>query len=147
MPLLSVSYLSEITGVDRRKARARLEPLKPTKQGTAHLYESRDALRLLLADASNGERLDPSRERALLDRARREQIEVENRRRAGELIEAARVGEIWAKHIETAKGRLLSIPGANAGKLFRAESVADIEQRLRDALMSVMEEIANAGMD
>lgn len=73
--------------------------------------------------------------------------ELEYKERSGQLINADRVSEIWRKHIETAKGRLLSIPGAHAGELFRAESVADIEQRLRDVLMTVMEEIANAGVD
>ena len=73
--------------------------------------------------------------------------ELEYKERSGQLINADRVSEIWRKHIETAKGRLLSIPGAHASELLRAESVADIEQRLRDALKTVMEEIANAGVD
>ena len=73
--------------------------------------------------------------------------ELEYKERSGQLIKADRVSEIWVKHIETAKGRLLSIPGSHAGELFRAESVAEIEQRLRDALMAVMEEIANASID
>jgi len=73
--------------------------------------------------------------------------ELEVQKQTGELIQASRVGEIWRKHIETAKGRLLAIPGAMAGELFRAESVADVELRLRDALLAVMEEIANAGLD
>lgn len=73
--------------------------------------------------------------------------EIEVKKQTGELIEANRVGEIWRKHVETAKGRLLALPGSLAGDLFRAKSVADVELRLRDALLAVMEEIANAGLD
>ena len=73
--------------------------------------------------------------------------ELDYKERAGQLIEAARVGEIWRKHIETAKGRLLAIPSAHAQAVFRAASVAEVEQQLRDALMAVMEEIADAGLD
>lgn len=65
----------------------------------------------------------------------------------GRLIDAGRAVEIWRQHIETAKGRLMSVPGAMSAEVFRAESVADVEHMLRDALYAVMEEIANAGAD
>lgn len=73
--------------------------------------------------------------------------ELEYREKAGHLIEATRVAEIWRKHIETAKGRLMSIPSTTAAQVFRAESVADVERLLRDALYAVMEEIADAGIN
>ena len=142
MPLLSVSYLSEITGLDRRKARARLESLKPTKKGTAHLYESRDALRLLLADATNGERLDPQQERAALDKARREQVETENRRRAGELLEADAVGRIGAAIIGNAKQQLLALPSKLA-TLTDADHQHELHMRARDEIHRTLTELAD----
>jgi hypothetical protein len=73
--------------------------------------------------------------------------ELEYKQRSGELIEASRVADIWRRHVETAKGRLLAVPGAIGAQLLRAESTADAEKIMRDALYAVMEEIANAGID
>ena len=73
--------------------------------------------------------------------------ELEYKQKTGTLIEASRVGELWRKQVETAKGRLLSLPGLMAQGLVRKTSAAEIETELRDALLEIMEEIANAGLD
>jgi len=70
--------------------------------------------------------------------------ELEYKEKAGQLIAAERVAELWRMQIETAKGRLLALPGGIAQELLRKKSAAEIEQALREALMGVMEEIASA---
>ena len=111
MPLISGSQISDLTGASWRTVRKRLDAagLSPTRDGAADMWESTTALRAVLVEAKpNG--LDPQQERARKDAAQALKTEMENQRRAGELMVAADAAAAWAAHISAAKTKLLSLP-------------------------------------
>jgi len=143
--MVSIQQLSELTGIDRRKVRPRLSDAglqaEPGPSNAMH-YDSRAALSVLLCDAI---RLDPSQERAKLDQARREQIEARLQAERGELLPADEVATVWADQVRIAKERLLSLPARVAPALLRLDEIRDVERVMRDALLSVLEELAGEG--
>ncbi len=111
MPLISGSQISDLTGASWRTVRKRLDAagLSPTRDGAADMWESTTALRAVLVEAKP-DGLDPQQERARKDAAQALKTEMENQRRAGELMEAEAVKLVWANHISSARARLLAIP-------------------------------------
>ena len=138
----SINQLAALTGIDRRTITKRCESLT-SKPGPnrAKLYNSADALRAIYGSA-DGARLDPQQERAALDKARREQIEVESRRKAGELLEADRVGRIGAAIITNAKAQLLALPSKLA-TLTDADHQHELHMRARDEIHRTLTELAD----
>lgn len=151
---MKVSYtqLSDLTGMTYRTIKKRLDSanLKPAGQaegpGGANLWESKDALRAIYAPVA-GDRLDPGQERALLDREKRKTQEMKNKELKGQLIDAERVSELWARIIVAAKTKILSIK-SECAPLVR-ELVIDsedcemilsaIDDRCREALNELSE--------
>ena len=139
--LKSINQLSELTGIDRRTVKTRLESVNAiTGERGAYLYETREALPLLYL--ASGERLDPAQERAALDRVRRRQIEMANEKAEGNLIPKEEVAAAWTEQILIAKGRLLSLPSRVSSDLLRTKTQRDMEQRLRDAGIEILEELS-----
>lgn len=139
--LKSINELAELTGIDRRTVKSRLESLDVTTgQRGAHLFESRQALPLLYL--ASGERLDPAQERAALDKVRRRQIEMQNLKSEGELIPKDEVAAAWSSQVLIAKGRLLSLPSRVSGDVLRLRDQRAIELRLRDAVIAILEELS-----
>jgi hypothetical protein len=78
---LSISYLSDITGHDRKTIARRLESLTPTEGAKgAKLYESGKALELIYGVRANRQSVDEAKredyiQRAALSKARREVLD------------------------------------------------------------------------
>lgn len=89
------------------------------------------------------EALDPRAERAKLDRARRQAVEMENKRRAGELLPADEVAATWVRLVTAAKSTLLSIPARASGEVFRAKSTREVEDILLRHIYEALERLAD----
>ena len=142
--LASINYLAELTGLDRRKVTVALRDL-PSTPGAhrARQYESRDALRILYAAPGGDGNLNPSQERARLDRVRADLAELDLARRRGELLPAAEVVAAWSEQVAIAKGRMLAIPARVAPGMIRCRDLRSAERMLKDAIYTVLEELAN----
>jgi phage terminase Nu1 subunit (DNA packaging protein) len=88
----------------------------------------------------NGAALDPLRERALLDRSRREAIDFELARRRGEYLLVRDVELMHARQIIAAKGQLRAIPSRAAQRLNMGRAGAAVIAELVDC---ALEELAD----
>lgn len=140
---VSLNYLSELTGIDRRRVTRLLSdlPHEPGPNRAKH-YDSATALRVLFGGLADGDRLDPSAERARLDRARAELSELELSRRRGELIPVPEVAAAWSQNVAIAKGRLLSLPSRVSGDVLRLKSQREVENLIRDQITNILEELS-----
>lgn len=140
--MVSIQQLSELTGIDRRRIRSRLSDagLEPEPGPSRALrFDSQKALSALLCGTA---KLDPAQERAQLDQARRLQIEARLAADRGELLPVDEVATVWADQIRIAKERLLAIPTRVAPAVLRLDEIRDVERVMRDALLTVLEELA-----
>ncbi len=138
--------MSELTGFDRRKVRRRLETLEPEKKGRSYLCNSHEALRLLYGDGGDG-KLDPQQERAALDRARREAVEMDNKRKSGELVPVDEVTEAWGKLVTNTRAKLLGLPTRLAPRLLSQREMRDIERTLKDAIYECLQALSETDPD
>lgn len=83
---VSITTLSNWTNIHRDTVRRRLAPLLTGERGET--VNSADALPLIYGE---GDRLDPSQERARLDRTRRELAELDYNQRKSRLVDSAGV--------------------------------------------------------
>lgn len=140
---VSLNYLSELTGIDRRRVTRLLSDL-PSQPGpnNSKTVDSILAIRVLYAGADGDGRLDASQERAALDKVRRELAELDLARRRHELIPVEEVAAAWTENVGIAKGRLLGLPSRVSGDMLRLKTQRDIEQRLKDAVIEILEELS-----
>ncbi len=144
MPLISGSQISDLTGASWRTVRKRLDAagLAPTRDGAADMWESTTALRAVLVEAKP-DGLDPQQERARKDAAQALKTEMENLRRAGQLMEASEVTAAWADHISSARSRLLAIP-SKLPPLMEGRPAAAMQALLRTEINAALHELAGA---
>lgn len=95
-----------------------------------------------LGVGADGEAIDPQREKALLDRARRITVETEHQTRIGELLEASVVAETWAAQVAIAKGRLLALPARIAPSVIGLGDLRTIEGVIREAIHEALTELS-----
>ena len=144
MPLISGSQISDLTGASWRTVRKRLDAagLAPTRDGAADMWESTTALRAVLVEAKP-DGLDPQQERARKDAAQALKTEMENLRRAGQLMEASEVTAAWSDHISSARSRLLAIP-SKLPPLMEGRPAAAMQALLRTEINDALRELAGA---
>lgn len=122
----------------------------PEKRGQPYKFDTADVFRWLVEREitkrlpAGSELLDPQRERAALDRARRLEVELRLREREGELIPAPAVESEWFRLISTFRQRLLALP-SRVSPLVAAESDAAkvhgiIEGLLHECMTALSEE-------
>jgi hypothetical protein len=145
MSLQNLDSLSRLTGSAPRTIKRRLAQLTPTKQGRQLMWESRDALPLILCPTRGTEdSLDPPTERAALDKARRLEIEQKLAEREKRLIPAELVADHWVRHITIARNRFLGLPSRLAPSLLRCKDLRALELALKTAIHEVLTELAGA---
>ena len=103
MSTISINKLSTLTGRDRRTITKRLATLAPNTQGE---YLASEALRLIY----NPDELNPTQERARLDAARREMLEIQKSVAEGELVHIDKVTTVWESIVSNARAKLLNLP-------------------------------------
>jgi phage terminase Nu1 subunit (DNA packaging protein) len=106
------------------------------------MWESTTALRAVLVEAKP-DGLDPQQERARKDAAQALKTEMENLRRAGQLMEASEVTAAWADHISSARSRLLAIP-SKLPPLMEGRPAAAMQALLRTEINAALHELAGA---
>ena len=143
-----------LTGVTlRHLARICVGPDAPPKLanavGRAHGFPClsfgqwlRARIKSELGVGDDGEVIDPPREKALLDRARRIVVETEHKVRLGELLEASEVASTWAAQVGIAKGRLLSLPARLAPAVLGLGDLRAIEPVIREAIHEALTELS-----
>lgn len=119
----------------------------PGKPGKAAQFDVKACVAWLIERAKasmigEGGDLSPNQERALLDRRRREDLDLKLAERRGELVEIATVARDFAEVANTTKSRLRRIPDAVADRLVgvaaggplpvRALLLAEIDEALRE---------------
>ena len=140
----SINELANMTGRDRRTVARRLESL-PSKPGAnrAKLYDTRAALQRIIAPTgADGEQLDPAQEKAALDRARRELVELDVQRRRRDLVEVEAVISAWSTQVQIAKSRMMALPARLAPDMVRATDQREAERHIRREINAVLEELA-----
>jgi hypothetical protein len=142
---ITISKIHELTGIDRRAITRRLAPLTPDNQGNVgHFYDSAEALRLVFGVGSGD--LDPQQEKALLDRTRRELLEIEVDIRKGNIIPADLVQTHWEKMIANCRAQLLNLPNRLATKTVGAATYQQAEREARDLIHEALHELAKPGV-
>ena len=141
---ISISKLHELTGIDRRTITRRLSPLTPDNQGNVgHFYDSAEALRLVFGVGSGD--LDPQQEKALLDRTRRELLEIEVDIKKQNIIPADIVQTHWEKLIANCRAQLLNLPNRLATKVVGAATHQEAEREARILVHEALHELAKPG--
>ena len=81
--------------------------------------------------------LDPATERGLLDKARREEIELRIKEKIGELIPADAVADHWVRNVTIARNKFLGLPSRLAPSLRRCKDTREVEVTLKAAIHAV----------
>jgi hypothetical protein len=128
MKLIGINELAQLTGKRRQSIRPVLEAAGIEATPGPHrakLYPSDRALAVLY---TGGDRLDPSQERAALDRVRRERAELDLAREKREVVGIKVAADHWINHLLIARSHLLSLPNQLA---FECAADADARMQLR----------------
>jgi phage terminase Nu1 subunit (DNA packaging protein) len=140
MSLMSISSINELTGVDRRTIKRRLEDLKPIKEGRAFLYESREALPLLFLSKDE---YDLSKERARLAFWQANKTELESEVLKGELIPADQVWQQWERMVSNFRAKMLSLPTKTGHLLLNIADFEEIEAILKNHVYEALKELSH----
>ena len=141
MSLESVTRISEITGFDRRTIKARLSAMKPVKEGRSHLYETRDALRLLYLESEKAV-YDLQEERARLAHHQANMEKIKEDEARAMTIPTDLVIRLCSENNSAARTKLLSVPSQVKTKHGRLEQsvINDIEKYIHDALWELADD-------
>ncbi len=141
---LSITELSNLTGMDRRKIRRLLQDL-PSEKGNkgAVLYESSDALSLLYASDAANRAGDLNAERARLTHHQANIAELDEREKRKSLIDRDEaIAEVTHAHANMST-KLLSISPKTATLLVSLDDVGEIESILDEAVRECLQELHN----
>ena len=138
---LSITEISNLTGMDRRRIRAALCDL-PSEKGSksALLFESTAALRLLYLSPGDADTFDLTAERARLAHHQANKAELEAAQVAGSLIEIEAVADIVGEEYANVRSRLLGIPSRAAPQLIGLPIVA-VKALLDDMIFEALDEL------
>lgn len=125
----------------------------PEKRGQSYQFDTGDVFRWLVEREiakrlpAGSESLDPQQERALLDRARRLEVEQRLEEKAGESIPAAVVEETWIRIVHTFRARLLVLPSKLSPLLARESDAGVISGIIEGMLYEAMTELAESDVE
>jgi phage terminase Nu1 subunit (DNA packaging protein) len=125
---ISINKLAEMTKIDRRTLKKRLTSLTPRVEGAAHLYPMAEAMAAIFGN-TGGDELDPRQEQARVNHHKANIAAMEERLRAGELVEVAQV-----KKEAALAGRLMRDSFQALPSRVSAQLVGKTEREIREAL-------------
>jgi hypothetical protein len=134
--LLSINQLSELTGKDRRTIKTKLTGVQaePGAKG-AHLYDPRDALpALYAAESTKDTEKQLGQESLLLERAKRQKLEIEVGRLRGELLPIDEIAKAVERQYSYVRAQIRSIPSKLAKPLSLMQDPYEIHARLSEAV-------------
>lgn len=142
MALITLSKLSELTGMERRTLQRRLSGVPPVQTvGRVKSFDSAKALAVIYGQ--DGGRLDPGQEKALLDKRRREEVELRLATQNGRLVAKSDV----LRDIQDAAGIILSVwdvlPARLTPLLTDVPDATRVHDILREGVDVAQQEIAD----
>lgn len=137
----SVNALSVELQLDRRQLAKRLEGLKPASEttnarGTDRLYHMADVVQHLYSNSEG--HLDPARERAALDRVRREEIEQRLAVKAGTLIEGESYRSALSTVLKVVAATLEDLPDRMERQAHLPGPAVEVAVRVTDELRELL---------
>ena len=148
MELVGIIALSNTFGGVEKTWKSRIKEGMPVKvpaqkRGVSHIFDSIEVTDWLLNRATGGEGdVNPSLEKALLDRARRRVVELDYETRKATLIPAATVEAVWSGMTSAARSRLLALPYRLATAAIAADGeFVMIEHAANELIREALEEL------
>jgi hypothetical protein len=139
---LSISELSNLTGMDRRRIGRALTDLRPEKGPKgALLYESTEALPSLYLSPDDGDTYDLTQERARLAHHQANKAALEAQELRGALIAIEQVAEVVGDEYANVRAKLLALPTKAAPVLVGLSTMA-IKRALDDLVSEALEELS-----
>jgi len=150
MKLVRIQELSELTGqslaaVRRAIQRVGLQPASPEATSAAGFRSNSTAYNselALLAIYGEAEALDPSQERAALDRTRRELAELQLAERRGEMLPAEPVRTAITSVAMQVRSQLMALPSRLSAELTSMQSMRAIEMLLAKEINAALADLA-----
>jgi len=137
----SISELSNLTGMDRRRIRKALADLPSTKGSKgALMFKSEDALPLLYILPGDGDTYDLTAERARLAHHQANKADLECQVLSGNLIEVELVSGIIGDEYATVRAKLLAMP-SKAAPLLQGLSTTATRTQLETFIHEALEEL------
>ena len=140
--LVSVTKLSELTGVSRDTIRKRCGAML-TEGIRAQEIESSEALRLIYNADSD---YDYDREKARLTHHQANIANLEEEIKRKNLLPAELVQTHWEQMAANTRGKLLNLPGRLASSVMGAETVQQAEKAAMDLVREALEELSSNGV-
>lgn len=143
--LVNIDHLTKLTGSTRRTILNKCTDLIAVEgKGREHLYESKDALPLILGLHKAGEKNKTlESERTKLASAQAEKCELEVEVIKGNLIPAEHVQEVVDTMLASFRARLLSLPTKAAHAVLPLTDQAEAEDVLREYVYEALQELSD----
>ena len=137
----SISELSHLTGMDRRRIRGLLCDMPASKGAKgALMFESVEALPQLYLSPGDADSFDLTAERARLAHHQANRAELEANLLAGSLIQIEAVADVVGEEYANARSRLLAIPSRAAPQVIGLSIVA-VKALLDDMIFEALDEL------
>lgn len=137
----SLSELSNLTGIDRRRIGRCLVDLQPEKGPKGSLlYDSVQALPLLYLTPGDGDTYDLTQERARLAHHQANKAALEAKQLEGSLIPIEAVADTVGDEYANVRAKLLAIPARAAPQVVGLSTVAT-RTKLDDLIRECLEEL------
>lgn len=157
---VSLNQLCTLTGKTSRTLKKLLADVVPDEESGTLYYCPPEVLPVIYGisfrdlhaepaaeDESEENRLDPIREKALLDRARRQKVELEIAEEKKKLIRIEKVEETWSKMAGAFRSRILNMPKKLAAKVCQTKDIKAIEKILSAECEEALTELSEYGAD
>ena len=141
--LVNIDTLTKLTGSSRRTILNKCHELQKLQgKGREHLFESKDALPLILNVRKNDNKTLES-ERTRLASAQAEKTELEVETIKGNLIPAENVEAVVNNMVSSFRAKMLSLPTKAAPTVVQLADVAEAETLLREYVYDALTELSN----
>lgn len=146
MKHLSVSQLSEVTGVDRRTIKERLVSMKPDVRGRSHLYLAREAIPMILFPDGVDDRKTIEKkireEELRYESARADKTQLQVEKLRGELVPIEDVAKVVEREYAAVRAAFLAIPSKVSKELATQDSEIGIKRVLEDHINEALSELS-----
>ena len=141
--LVNIDTLTKLTGSTRRTILNKCHELTRVQgKGREHLFESKDALPLILnIHKHDNKTLETERTRLASAQAEKTELEVEVIK--GTLIPAENVEAVVNGMVSSFRAKMLSLPTKAAPSVVQLADVAEAETLLRDYVYEALTELSN----
>lgn len=140
--LVNIDTLTKLTGSTRRTILNKCTDLTRVQgKGREHLFESKDALPLILNIHKNDNKTLES-ERTRLASAQAEKTELEVETIKGNLIPSENVESVVNNMVSSFRAKMLSLPTKAAPSVVQMADVAEAENLLRDYVYEALTELS-----